>query len=246
MNKVLLFLLTIVVFNSQAQVASVVYPYDKPMAETNGKYKTKTFFVGETRDFKPMSLKAFELPKSMKMNIKENLMESLIIIKEGKLEVSINGQTNILGPGSIALLMPGDKLGLKSQGAASYYLMQYQAKNKSELPRGTGSFIKDWDKLEYKTHDKGGIRNFYNQTTAECIKMEMHVTNLNSGIKSHEPHTHRAAELIIMIKGKSEMELGDSIFRGQTGDIFYLGSDVPHGIKNIDTEQIQYFAFQFE
>jgi (S)-ureidoglycine aminohydrolase len=247
MNKILSFLFAFILFEGQAQiVASKVYSFDSPAAETTKKYTKKMFFIGETRDFQTMSLEAFELPKNMKMKVKNPLMESLVIIKAGQLDVTLNGQTNTLGAGSIALLMPGDKLDLESKGAASYYLMQYRSKDKGGLTRATGSFVRDWDKIEFKTHDKGGIRNFYNQETAECKRMEMHVTNLNAGIKSHDPHTHRAAEIVLMIKGKSEMELGDNIYHGQTGDIYYLGSNIPHAIKNVDSEQIQYFAFQFE
>ncbi len=49
-----------------------------------------------------------------------------------------------------------------------------------------------------------------------------------------------------MIKGKSEMELDGKIVHGDAGDIYFLGSEVPHAIKNIDDEPIQYFAYQFE
>jgi len=57
-----------------------------------------------------------------------------------------------------------------------------------DLQRGKedgGSFIIDYDQVEFRKHDKGGIRNFFRRSTAMCPYYEMHITNLNPGIKSH-------------------------------------------------------------
>lgn len=235
---------------AQAQmVESIVYSFDNPAAEIMEKYTTKLFFIGETADFETMSLEAFILPQKMKLSHQNRRMESLIIVKEGVLEVSLLNEKQTLGAGGIVLIMPGDEAKIASQGTATYYLMKYKAKEGGSLARGKengGSFMTSWESREHKTHERGGLRNFYNKPTAECKRMEMHATNLNAGIKSHEPHTHRAAEIVLMIKGKSEMELGENIYHGEAGDIYFLGSNIPHAIKNIDSEQIQYFAYQFE
>jgi len=104
----------------------------------------------------------------------------------------------------------------------------------------------NWKDIKYKPHDKGGIRNFFNQETEECHRFEMHVTNLNAGIKSHEPHTHRAGEFVLVTKGNTEMEIAGKKYQGNEGDLYFLESEVSHAIKNIGTEQCQYFAFQME
>jgi (S)-ureidoglycine aminohydrolase len=74
----------------------------------------------------------------------------------------------------------------------------------------------------------------------------MHVTTLKEGLKSHEPHTHRAEEIVLMIDNKTEMQIGDRFFKGGAGDIYYLGSNVPHAIRNDGKGTCTYFAFQFE
>ena len=112
--------------------------------------------------------------------------------------------------------------------------------------KGCGSIIIDFEKLEYKEHEKGGIRNYFRRSTAMCPYYEMHVTNLNPGIKSHEPHTHSAAEIILMIEGETEMEIGNEIYKAQKGDVYFLPSNVPHAIKNTGDNQCMYFAFQWE
>lgn len=248
--KNLLFFFAFSLSVAQAQVASIVYDYDSP-SETvvDVKAETRTFFKDSSRDFETMQMDALLFKKRGNFKLKSDDLEQLVIVKKGEVGFSISKSNRIMGPGSIALLMPGDKLKLLVNPGDEVYVMKYKAQEGQSPSRGKengGSFLKDWDEQSYKTHDKGGIRNFYNQPTAACQRMEMHVSNLNPGIKSHEPHTHRAAEIVLMIKGKSEMELDGKIVHGDAGDIYFLGSEVPHAIKNIDSEQIQYFAYQFE
>ena len=77
-------------------------------------------------------------------------------------------------------------------------------------------------------------------------KLEIHVTTLKAGIRSHDPHTHRAEEIIIVIDKKTEMQIADKFYKGATGNIYYLGSNLSHAIRNDDTVPCTYFAIQFE
>ncbi len=118
-----------------------------------------------------------------------------------------------------------------------------------DLARGQasgGSFVKDWNKIPFKPHDKGGIRNYFEKETAMSKRFEMHVTTLKEGIKSHEPHTHRAEEIVLVIENKTEMQMDDKFYKGGPGDIYYLGSNVSHAIRNDGKGTCTYFAFQFE
>ena len=108
------------------------------------------------------------------------------------------------------------------------------------------SQIIDYVKIEFTPHDKGGIRRYFDRKSAMSERLEMHATTLNPGITSHEPHTHVPAEIVIMITGNTEMIIGDGLFKGEAGDIYFLGSNIPHGIRNIGDEQCMYLAFQFE
>jgi len=75
---------------------------------------------------------------------------------------------------------------------------------------------------------------------------EIHVTTLKEGLRSHDPHTHRAEEIVLMIEGDTEMQIGEKFYKGKTGDFFYLGSNVLHAIRNEGTKSCMYFAIQFE
>ena len=104
----------------------------------------------------------------------------------------------------------------------------------------------DFNELEFKPHDKGGIRNYYRRATSMFDYADVHVATLNANVKSHEPHIHSAAEIVLMISGNAVMQIGNDFYQGTAGDLFYLESDVPHAIQNNGDESCMYFAVQWK
>ncbi len=226
------------------RVPSGVYPVAEDSEE-------KKLFGGETRSLSKANFQLGRLGKEEGVrNLHHPTHEQILIVKEGSIEVSLEKETKIVGPNSVAFLLPDEKGSIRATTpTASYYRMVYIAKSKTDVKRGEeegGSSIIDFEELSYRRHVRGGVRNFFRRSTAMCPYYEMHVTNLNPGIKSHEPHVHSATEIILMINGETEMEIGNELFRGKKGDVYFIGSDVPHAIKNIGDKQCQYFAFQWE
>ena len=177
--------------------------------------------------------------------------EELIIIREGELTVTIAGKTKTLGPNSIALMMPGDEHGFENKGdvPATYYVMRYESKEPVDLARGQkagGSFWLDWNEVPFQPHDKGGVRRMFDRATAMTKRFEMHVTTLKNGLSSHPPHTHRAAEILIMVNNSAESSVNGKLYPNTLGDLTYLESNVPHNITNTTQKPCTYFAFQFE
>lgn len=116
-----------------------------------------------------------------------------------------------------------------------------------DAQRNNKSFVKIWENIPFKANNNGGgHRDFFEQSTPMQRRFEMHVTTLKEGLKSHEPHTHRAEEIVWILEGETEMQLGNDIVKVQPGGFYYLGSNVSHAIKNIGTKPATYFAFQFE
>ena len=177
--------------------------------------------------------------------------EELIIVKEGQLKVTIENETKVLGPGSIAVALPGDMHGMVNVGdtKATYYVLKYRSKTPADPERGKkagGSFMIDWNDVTFRAHGNGGVREYIKRPTTMLKRFDMHVTTLKEGLKSHEPHTHAAEEIVLMIKGNSEMQIGDNFYKGTTGDLYFLGSMIPHAIRNDDTAPIMYYAFQWD
>ncbi len=176
--------------------------------------------------------------------------EELIIVKEGKVKITINGVSNILGPGSIAYAIPGDEHGIENAGntQATYYIFKYKSRLPLQLERAKqngGSFMMNWDTVKVAKTDKGQRREFFNRPTSQLVKFEMHTTALNAGLDSHAPHTHKEEEIILILKGNVTMHIGDNFYPAGPGDVVFLSSGVPHALMNTGKEQCEYFAFQW-
>jgi len=226
-----------------------MYSWMKPAKKIHQIFLTTTLFEGSAHDMRFLRMTANALlPVSKKNNIQvPDNEEHLMLIKKGTLTISLKDSSWSIGAGSIALLIPGEKYTVQnpSQDSCDFYLMKYRSKSPMNK-NSAGSFVKDWNKIEFKPHDKGGIRHYFERPTAMCKRLEMHVTTLKEGIKSHEPHKHRAEEIVLVIDNKTEMQIADKFYKGGSGDIYYLGSNVSHAIRNDGKGTCMYFAFQFE
>lgn len=256
MKTTAIFLSLFLFFNNGSKterVESKVYSFSKANIEKTSSGEKRQLIDGETTHLENFEIHTTMLepgnaPHGSHVHVDS---EEIVFVKEGKLKVTVNNQPKIIGAGSVALLMPGDEHGLENagEGRATYYIIRYKSKNLQNNERGKlagGSAVFDWDALEFRTHDRGGVRKFFDRKSSMSERIEMHATTLNPGIKSHEPHTHNPEEIIVMMKGTTEMEIGDGKFPGEPGDIFFLGANVPHGIRNTGTEPCMYLAFQFE
>lgn len=177
--------------------------------------------------------------------------EELIILKEGNLDMSIGGDHRVLGPGSIAFILPMGKYSYAGSGntAAIFYRLKFKSKSPLDEQRGKAngeSFMVDWKDLEMKKNERGGRRDFFNRPTSTCQKYEMHVTTLNEGLPSHPPHTHAEEEIILMISGNGTMEIAGKYYNTAPGDLVFVASNELHGIKNTGKGQCEYFAFQWK
>ena len=253
--KKLLLLITFLVpcfgFAQPPLIQSKMYGL-KELVSATGKPRSVVLFEGSAHDMEylQMSSNSIGRKKEFSSQVPAN-EEHLLIVRTGVLTISFKDSSWSIGGGSIALLMPEEKYSLQNTtpNGCTFYWMKYRSKLPMDLARGKasgGSFVKDWNKIPFRPHDKGGIRNYFEKPTAMCNRFEMHVTTLKEGIKSHEPHTHRAEEIVLVIENKTEMQIDDKFYTGGPGDIYYLGSNVSHAIRNDGTGTCTYFAFQFE
>ena len=235
------------------KVESKVYSFSDARIEKTGTGEKRQLIEGETThlenfEIHTTTLNPGKVPHGSHVHSDS---EEIVFIKEGKLEITINNLSKKMGPGSVALIMPGDEHGISNTGnlPATYYIIRYKSKKEMNSERGKiagGSILLDWNEIIFQPHDKGGIRRFFDRKSAMSERIEMHATTLNPAIKSHEPHTHEPAEIVIMMDGTTEMEIGDGIYKGKTGDIYFLGSNIPHAIRNTGVKPCMYLAFQWE
>lgn len=207
---------------------------------------------GETRDFALISVVGYSLDKGQK--ISEGLIsdaEQLLLMVGGESVISMKGVSKSMIAGSAGLFMPEEEWFIENQQRepATFYIISYRAKKPVDIGRGNengGSELFAWVDLTFRSHEKGGVRKYFDRPTSMSSRFEIHTTSLNPGSKSHDPHTHRAAEIIMMIEGDTEEQIGEAFYQGSVGDFYFLESEVPHAIENVGEKTATYFAFQFE
>ena len=229
-----------------------VYAWSEAPVVRHAGQEERVLVRGSTRDFSSFAVRGITQSGSQSTAIDQRTDdETLVIVKEGSLTLTQGGQTKTLGPGSVALIIPGDAYQLTNQTSQplTYYLMQYRAR---QLPtvvtsqEPVRSFWVDWNEVPFQPHDKGGIRRMFDRKTVMANRFEMHVTTLNTGLWSHPPHTHRAAEILLPIDNSAQESIDGVLQPAGIGDIIFLESNVPHAIQNTSSGSCTYFAFQFE
>lgn len=237
----------------RSQVASDVYVWNafKPAKKENR--DKKEILQGRTKFLQTLEIHTSTLAPNAAAGPAHSHddLEELVIVKEGKLKITQNDKTQILGPGSIALTLPGDTHQLANGGdtPVTYYLMTYRSSAPPNTNRGKksgGSFMMDRETIGFSRHGKGGIRRYFDRPTTMFERMEMHVTTLNAGLKSHDPHTHNADEIVLIISGKTEMQIDRDHIGATPGSLVFLNSMVPHALTNTGSGPCEYFAFQWE
>lgn len=242
----------LVLAQSVDSVRSAVYGWAAAPVAKKATSEQRALLEGKTVDFRHLEIHATTLPAHQAPHpAHKHDDEELIIIKAGELTVTIEGKTKTLGAGSVALMMPGDEHGFENKGdsPATYYVMRYEAKAPADRERGRtggGSFWVDWKEVAFQPHDKGGIRRLFDRPTAMTRRFEMHATTLNQGLWSHPPHTHKAAEIILMIDSSAQESIDGKLQPVTAGDLMFLESNVPHALQNTSQGPCTYLAFQFE
>ena len=234
-------------------VESGVYSFSKAKVEKTKTGEERLLINGPTTHLKDMEISAITLNpgKTILESNKRSNYEELIIVKDGELKITLNNESKNVGPGSVALILPENKCDLEngSSSQATYYIIKYISKLPVNMARGKtagGSVLYDWDEIQFSPHDKGGIRNYFDRKSSMSDRIEMHVTTLFPQIKSHDPHTHEPAEIVIMMEGNTEMEIDNKLYQGSLGDIYFLGSNILHGIRNTGDKACMYMAFQWQ
>jgi (S)-ureidoglycine aminohydrolase len=175
--------------------------------------------------------------------------ELFFIIKQGPVEVTLSGEKRLLDKGSVVFVLPGDEVVLRNprRDEVEIYEMRMHATNRDDARGLTAgpSFMMDWYDMSFKAHDKGGVRQLFDRKTVTMQRFDIHITQLNPGLSSHPPHTHKNEEIILMIDGEGEMTLGDTKHGILTGGTAWVASMLPHNITNTGKRPALYFAIQW-
>jgi len=252
-SAILLFVMTMILNENTTPVPSAVYRWKEFPVKMQETRESRAIFEGSTTHLEYFEMHATTLfpgkmPHSKHTHDKD---DELILVREGQLKITTEKTSKVIGPGGIALIVPGEEHGLENIGEskAIYYIIKLRSKAPMDVERSInagGTILIDRSDLTFNTHEKGGRWNYFDRPTASCDDFEMHATRLNPKLSSHAPHTHVQEEIILMLSGDAVMQIDGKKFETTTGDVIFLDSNVPHNITNTGEEPCEYFAFQWK
>lgn len=182
--------------------------------------------------------------------------EEFIILKEGTLEISINGKKQTVGPGSLFFFASNDLHNVRNVGpdAATYLVFNLATAATASAPvEGAektakagvmGSSVFDWEKLAVTKTKAGERRALFDSPTTTCRNLECHVTTLNRGEVPHSPHHHPDEELIVVKEGLIEATVNGVATRAGPGSICFFASNDQHGLKNVGDGVASYYVIR--
>ena len=178
--------------------------------------------------------------------------EEFIIIKEGTLDVFINGKVQRVGPGSLFFFAANDLHNVTNVGdqPATYLVFNLttvathtapaQGAAAAALPGKLASTVFDWEKLAPKATKTGERREVVNSPTVTCASFECHVTTLKPGEVPHAPHQHPDEERVIVKEGQMEVTINGVVQQAGPGSILFYGANDEHGMKNVGATMATY------
>lgn len=234
-------------------VLSSVYSWNDFEMQKQATRETRSILEGSTTHLEFFKVHATTLYPGKMPHARHTheVDEELILVRQGQIEITSEKTSKILGPGGIALILPGEEHGLENIGTseAIYYIMKFRSKAPMDIQRSVdsgGTILIDRSDLGFIAHDKGGRWNYFDRPTASCSDFEMHATRLNAGMNSHAPHTHVQEEIILMLEGEATMHIDGKELKTSVGDVIFLDANVPHAITNTGDIPCEYFAFQWK
>ncbi len=180
--------------------------------------------------------------------------EELIILREGTLEVSANGERRRVGPGSLFFFRSNNPHNVQNNGAqpATYFVFNFAtaltrnppAVGSPTAPGELGSTVIEWAGLKPATTKTGERRDVFNSPTATLTRLECHVTTLKPGLAPHAQHHHPDEEIILIKEGTLDVTINSRTQTAGPGDIVFFASNDKHGFKNSGATAATYYVIR--
>jgi len=177
--------------------------------------------------------------------------EELIVVKDGRVEVHLEGRTQIAGPGSVFLFNSNDAHGIRNAGhtRAIYWVVNVTsavtltpAAHNPKPTRPSGIF--DWEKLAVTPTKNGARRAILKGSTATLKDLSVHATTVAAGEAAHGAHRHPDDEIVLVKEGMLEATIDGVPHRAPTGSVLFFGSNDLHGLRNLGDSPVTYFVIR--
>lgn len=183
--------------------------------------------------------------------------EEVIILRDGTLDVFVNGTTRRVGPGSLFFFAANDPHAVQNPGPepATYVVLNFATALTATLRDGPptaarpvagqlGSTVFPWDELPLVPTAKGGRRAVVDRPTATLRNFECHVTTLGPGLDAHAAHRHPDEEIILVREGTLTATINGEPHVAGAGALCFFASHDLHGLRNPGPSPATYYVIR--
>jgi quercetin dioxygenase-like cupin family protein len=176
--------------------------------------------------------------------------EEMLLVKEGRLEMSFNGRKEPAGPGSLVFVASHDAHNVTNVGdkPATYYVINFvtaavhtvRGQPAAEwAPAGLlTSRVVDCDSIP--DPPKGGHREVLDSPTVTFERLESHISTLKPGANTTPRNRDPGDELFFLKTGVLEVTLNGVSSRIGPGSFYYVAPNDERTMRNIGTEPCSY------
>jgi quercetin dioxygenase-like cupin family protein len=178
--------------------------------------------------------------------------EEILLIKEGDVEVLINGQKHRAGPGYMIFFASHDPHDLQNIGdrPATYYVINFctdlvqsapdKAASEQAVPGKLPSSVIDCNSLPATNTPTGSLVKVLNSPTLTFQTLESHITTLDVGKSTRADIVDAGDELFVLKTGLVEASVNGTSCRLKEGAIFYCAPNDKRTFRNIGTNSASY------
>jgi quercetin dioxygenase-like cupin family protein len=179
--------------------------------------------------------------------------EEMILVREGTLEVSVNGKAQTAAPGSLIFFASNDAHNCTNIGAApaTYYVINFvtdAALSRSGRPPAAegaqagllASGVTASAGQPSQPTPTGSFRRVLDSATLTFQRLECHVTTLNAGAQTSPGIRDPGDEIFIVRSGSIEATVRDVSCRLCEGSFFYVAPNDPRTLRNTGKEAASY------
>lgn len=175
--------------------------------------------------------------------------EELIFVKEGSVEIHLNGKTERAGAGSVFFYAANDMHNIANVGEtrATYWVINLAtaathdlAKHNKSSTRPSGIF--DWTKMTAVPTPTGERRDVLNGSTVTLQNLSVHITTVNPGQATHAAHRHPDEEIVVVKEGALDVTISGKTERATAGSVILFASNDLHGMRNAGDTRATYYV----
>ena len=182
--------------------------------------------------------------------------EETLLVKQGTIEIMLNGTKHRAGPGAVIFLAPRVLHNITDVGpdVAVYYVMDIYTDLSAAVPDQPADFWAPAEKLHSTVFDCESLPRKATKTgyripvvaapTVTLEQFESHLTTLDVG-KNSDVLTDPADEIIIVKSGLVEVSIKGVSCRLAAGSFYFQAANDVHQVKNIGSGPATYQVFKW-